>query len=98
MSTATIPIGLTTNKAPFIEQAQQEGRLYIHQPYALYSEANHDAWRKLLMPANNSARLPATARAARSRPASPRTSQNQRRHLTINVQPRIAQGVGRGPR
>jgi phenylalanine-4-hydroxylase len=40
-------IGLTTTKAPFIEQAQQEGRLYIHQPYELYSEANHDAWRRL---------------------------------------------------
>ena len=39
--------GLTTTKAPFIEQAQQEGRLYIHQPYELYSEANHDAWRRL---------------------------------------------------
>ena len=40
-------IGLTTTKAPFIERAQQEGRLYIHQPYELYSEANHDAWRRL---------------------------------------------------
>jgi phenylalanine-4-hydroxylase len=40
-------IGLTTTKAPFIEQAQQEGRLYIHQPYELYSDANHDAWRRL---------------------------------------------------
>src|SRR6476660_6214983 len=40
-------IGLTTTKAPFIEQAQQEGRLYIHQPYELYSEANHDAWKRL---------------------------------------------------
>jgi phenylalanine-4-hydroxylase len=39
--------GLTTTKAPFIEQAQAEGRLYIHQPYELYSEANHDAWRRL---------------------------------------------------
>jgi phenylalanine-4-hydroxylase len=39
--------GLTTTKAPFIEQAQHEGRLYIHQPYELYSEANHDAWSKL---------------------------------------------------
>ena len=39
--------GLTTTKAPFIEQAQQEGRLYIHQPYELYSEANHYAWSKL---------------------------------------------------
>jgi phenylalanine-4-hydroxylase len=40
-------IGLTTTKAPFIEQAQEEGRLYIHQPYELYSEANHEAWRRL---------------------------------------------------
>jgi phenylalanine-4-hydroxylase len=40
-------IGLTTTKAPFIEQAQQEGRLYIHQPYELYSAANQDAWRRL---------------------------------------------------
>ena len=40
-------IGLTTTKAPFIEQAQHEGRLYIHQPYELYSEANHEAWAKL---------------------------------------------------
>jgi phenylalanine-4-hydroxylase len=39
--------GLTTTKAPFIEQAQHEGRLYIHQPYELYSEANHEAWRRL---------------------------------------------------
>jgi phenylalanine-4-hydroxylase len=43
----TAGIGLTTTRAPFIEQAQQEGRLYIHQPYELYSEANHDAWRRL---------------------------------------------------
>jgi phenylalanine-4-hydroxylase len=39
--------GLTTTQAPFIEQAQREGRLYITQPYELYSEANHDAWRRL---------------------------------------------------
>jgi phenylalanine-4-hydroxylase len=39
--------GLTTTKAAFIEQAQSEGRLYIHQPYELYSDANHEAWRKL---------------------------------------------------
>jgi phenylalanine-4-hydroxylase len=39
--------GLTTTKAPFIEQAQQQGQLYIHQPFELYSEANHDAWRRL---------------------------------------------------
>jgi phenylalanine-4-hydroxylase len=40
-------VGLTTTRAPFIEQAQLEGRLYIHQPYELYSEANHDAWHRL---------------------------------------------------
>ncbi len=39
--------GLTTTRAPFIEQAQREGQLYIHQPFELYSEANHDAWRQL---------------------------------------------------
>ncbi len=39
--------GLTTTRAPFIEQAQAEGRLYIHQPYELYSADNHDAWRRL---------------------------------------------------
>ena len=39
--------GLTTTKAPFIEQAVQSGQLYIHQPYELYSEANHEAWRGL---------------------------------------------------
>ena len=41
------PAGLTTTKAPFIEQAQQQGQLYIHQPYELYSDANHEAWRQL---------------------------------------------------
>lgn len=39
--------GLTTARAPFIEQAQREGQLYIHQPYELYSERNHEAWRRL---------------------------------------------------
>jgi phenylalanine-4-hydroxylase len=39
--------GLTTTRSPFIEQAVQAGRLYIHQPYELYSEANHEAWRGL---------------------------------------------------
>jgi len=39
--------GLTTTRAPFIEQAVQDGQLYIHQPYELYSEANHEAWRGL---------------------------------------------------
>ncbi len=39
--------GLTTTRAPYIEQAQAEGRLYITQPYELYSDANHEAWRRL---------------------------------------------------
>lgn len=39
--------GLTTTEAPFIERAQASGQLYIHQPYELYSEANHEAWRRL---------------------------------------------------
>jgi phenylalanine-4-hydroxylase len=41
------PEGLTTTKAAFIEQAQSRGELYIHQPYELYSNANHEAWRRL---------------------------------------------------
>lgn len=39
--------GLTTTKAPFIENAQKEGQLFIHQPYELYSEENQETWRKL---------------------------------------------------
>lgn len=39
--------GLTTTRAPFIEQARAAHQLYIEQPYALYTEANHDAWRRL---------------------------------------------------
>lgn len=39
--------GLTTAAAPFIPDAQARGELYITQPYALYSEANHDTWRRL---------------------------------------------------
>jgi phenylalanine-4-hydroxylase len=40
-------MGLTTTKAPFIEEAREQGQLYIHQPYELYSDENHRAWRKL---------------------------------------------------
>jgi phenylalanine-4-hydroxylase len=39
--------GLTTTMAPFIEEAQGKGQLYIHQPYGLYSGENHESWRKL---------------------------------------------------
>ncbi len=39
--------GLTTTRAPFIEAARASGLLYIDQPYDLYSDANHDVWRRL---------------------------------------------------
>jgi phenylalanine-4-hydroxylase len=39
--------GLTTNQAPFIEDARSHGELYIQQPYDLYSAENHEAWRRL---------------------------------------------------
>jgi phenylalanine-4-hydroxylase len=44
---ATPACGLTTTKAPFIEQARASGEVYIRQPYELYSEENQDAWRRL---------------------------------------------------
>jgi phenylalanine-4-hydroxylase len=47
MTATAKPEGLTTTKAPFIEKAQAEGQLYIEQPYELYSEENHDTWRRL---------------------------------------------------
>lgn len=39
--------GMTTTEAAFIEQAQHNHELYIEQPYELYSEDNHTAWREL---------------------------------------------------
>jgi|SRR5579871_328485 len=39
--------GLTTSQSPFIEQARRDGRLFIQQPYQLYSAENHEAWRRL---------------------------------------------------
>jgi phenylalanine-4-hydroxylase len=39
--------GLTTTEAAFIENAQRNGQMYIHQPYELYSGENHEAWRRL---------------------------------------------------
>lgn len=41
------PVGLTTTEAPFIEAARSRGERYITQPYELYSEENHEAWRRL---------------------------------------------------
>ncbi|KAF3361894.1 Phenylalanine-4-hydroxylase [Chlamydiales bacterium STE3] len=39
--------GLTTTKAPFIENAQNAGQLFIQQAYELYDENNQKAWKKL---------------------------------------------------
>ncbi len=44
---AGIAAGLTTTRAAFIEDAREHGRLYIDQPYDLYSAENHDAWHRL---------------------------------------------------
>jgi phenylalanine-4-hydroxylase len=46
--TAAPPPGLTTTKAPFIEEARAHGDIYIHQPYELYSAANQATWGALL--------------------------------------------------
>lgn len=46
-SSDAAPAGLTTGAAPFIEQAQHDGRLFVEQPYGAYTEANHEAWRRL---------------------------------------------------
>jgi phenylalanine-4-hydroxylase len=40
-------VGLTTGRAPFVEEARNRGELYIRQVYELYSEENHEAWRQL---------------------------------------------------
>jgi phenylalanine-4-hydroxylase len=47
LSPFTGPKGLTTTRAPFIEQVRGDGTLYIEQPYELYTDENHDAWRRL---------------------------------------------------
>ena len=39
--------GLTTGSAPFIDESREHGQLYIEQPYELYSEENHESWRRL---------------------------------------------------
>jgi phenylalanine-4-hydroxylase len=47
--TAEHPPGLTTTKAPFIEEARAHGEIYIiEQPYELYSEENQATWGRLL--------------------------------------------------
>jgi len=47
MSALAAEVGLTTTEASFIEAAQANGQLYIHQPYELYSDENQQAWRLL---------------------------------------------------
>ena len=47
MRTSSGVSGMTTTESPFIEQAKRSGQLYIEQPYELYSEENHEAWRRL---------------------------------------------------
>jgi phenylalanine-4-hydroxylase len=47
MTSQQLPQDLTTTRAPFIEEANTRGDLFIHQPYELYSETNQQAWRKL---------------------------------------------------
>ncbi len=44
---APSPNDLTTTRAPFIEEARDRGRLFIEQPYDLYSETNQETWRRL---------------------------------------------------
>jgi phenylalanine-4-hydroxylase len=39
--------GLTTNRARFVEHEREEGHIFIEQPWELYSDANHEAWRRL---------------------------------------------------
>ncbi len=47
MSRTSVPIGLTTSHAWFIEQARKHGDIFIDQPYDLYSPENHETWRRL---------------------------------------------------
>ena len=44
---ATITSGLTTTEASFIENALAHGRLFVEQPYELYTAENHQAWARL---------------------------------------------------
>jgi phenylalanine-4-hydroxylase len=47
MPSTVSALGLTTGRAPFVEEARSRGELYIEQAYEQYSEENQDAWRKL---------------------------------------------------
>jgi len=47
MSGTLTVTGLTTGRAAFVEEACSRGDLFISQAYELYSEENHEAWRRL---------------------------------------------------
>jgi phenylalanine-4-hydroxylase len=47
MPQTVVAPGLTTGHAPFVEEARDRGELYISQAYDLYSEENHESWRRL---------------------------------------------------
>ena len=47
MPQTLIEPGLTTGHAPFVEEARDRGELYISQAYDLYTQENHEAWRRL---------------------------------------------------
>jgi len=47
LTSATPRTGLTSTEAPFIEEARSRGELFVAQPYDLYSEENHETWRRL---------------------------------------------------
>lgn len=43
------PSGLTTGRAPFVEEARGRGDLFIEQPYQLYDAENQRTWAQLFM-------------------------------------------------
>src|SRR5437868_1138245 len=47
MRQPVMALGLTTGRAPFVEEARERGDLYIEQPYDLYSPENHESWQGL---------------------------------------------------
>src|SRR5512133_3901792 len=47
MAETLVAPGLTTGRAPFVEEARDRGELYITQAYDLYSAENHESWRRL---------------------------------------------------
>src|SRR3569832_1590885 len=48
MATRVRELGLTTGRAPFVEEARTRGELFIEQDYDLYTPENHESWRRLI--------------------------------------------------